>query len=190
MMVGRHGKPAAGMVVWAASWVLIYKTQTRSGDGEHWECCKALKPQSPAQWWTPSRTQALPRPPPPTGDQGWNMGASCVTFSFKPPHPPWQSNISLKPGAQTNLSSPKFCHVFWWPQQESAKTLSHVKCLSHPRAGPATLYLSLQWYCSLLSSYPGCSIGKFHGPDLSSTIFISCCERLKAKTVSIRWIWY
>lgn len=46
---GGHRKPVAGMVAWAASWALIYKTQTRSGEREHWECCKALKPQSPAQ---------------------------------------------------------------------------------------------------------------------------------------------
>lgn len=46
---GRHRKPVAGMVAWEASWALIYKTQTRSGEREHWECCKALKPQRPAQ---------------------------------------------------------------------------------------------------------------------------------------------
>lgn len=91
----------------------------------HWN----LKTQP--KWWTPSRTQAPSRPLPPPGNQGSNMGASCVTSSFKPPCSPWQSDISLKPGVQTNLSSPKFCHVFWWPQQESTKTLSHVKCLFH-----------------------------------------------------------
>lgn len=104
-------------------------------------------------------------------------------------HPDKVTSLWNQEPKQTYLSlSSAMCS-----DDHSKKVLRHWAMLSvYPTPGqvqpPFTYaYNDIVLYCLPTSA---ALLGKFRGPDLNSTIFISCCDRLKAKTVSIRSVWY